>query len=159
MLFVTICILSTSFAINNSINTQIDYFIPVDLQIDINGNKSVSKYLSKQNIDIKNDLKNVLEFKTYTTDQLKIKDTFGSVYNEAKENFLNSTEIIIKLSDYNKLAKLYNLQEYDLKNEYIVVCDFERIKENRNKSLKNKPEIVIGDKKYSSCLLYTSRCV
>lgn len=150
MLFVTICILSTSFAINNSINTQIDYFIPVDLQIDINGNKSVSKYLSKQNIDIKNDLKNVLEFKTYTTDQLKIKDTFGSVYNEAKENFLNSTEIIIKLSDYNKLAKLYNLQEYDLKNEYIVVCDFERIKENRNKSLKNKPEIMIGDKKYSS---------
>lgn len=150
MLFVTICILSTSFAINNSINTQIDYFTPVDLQIDINGNKSISEYLSKQNIDIKHDLKNVLEFKTYTTDQLKIKDTFGSVYNEAKENFLNSTEIIIKLSDYNKLAKLYNLQEYDLKNEYIVVCDFERIKENRNKSLKNKPEIVIGDKKYSS---------
>lgn len=150
MLFVTICILSTSFAINNSINTQIDYFTPVDLQIDINGNKSISEYLSKQNIDIKHDLKNILEFKTYTTDQLKIKDTFGSVYNEAKENFLNSTEIIIKLSDYNKLAKLYNLQEYDLKNEYIVVCDFERIKENRNKSLKNKPEIVIGDKKYSS---------
>lgn len=150
MLFVTICILSTSFAINNSINTQIDYFTPVDLQIDINGNKSISEYLSKQNIDIKHDVKNILEFKTYTTDQLKIKDTFGSVYNEAKENFLNSTEIIIKLSDYNKLAKLYNLQEYDLKNEYIVVCDFERIKENRNKSLKNKPEIVIGDKKYSS---------
>lgn len=150
MLFVTICILSTSFAINNSINTQIDYFTPVDLQIDINGNKSISKYLSKQNIDIKYDLKNILEFKTYTTDQLKIKDTFGSVYNEAKEDFLNSTETIIKLSDYNKLAKLYNLQEYDLKNEYIVVCDFERIKENRNKSLKNKPEIVIGDKKYSS---------
>lgn len=150
MLFVTICILSTSFAINNSINTQIDYFTPVDLQIDINGNKSISEYLSKQNIDIKHDLKNILEFKTYTTDQLKIKDTFGSVYNEAKEDFLNSTEIIIKLSDYNKLAKLYNLQEYDLKNEYIVVCDFERIKENRNKSLKNKPEIVIGDKKYSS---------
>ena len=92
MLFVTICILSTSFAINNSINTQIDYFTPVDLQIDINGNKSISEYLSKQNIDIK----------------------------------------------------------HDLKNEYIVVCDFERIKENRNKSLKNKPEIVIGDKKYSS---------
>ena len=150
MLFVTICILSTSFAINNSINTQIDYFTPVDLQIDINGNKSISEYLSKQNIDIKHDLKNILEFKTYTTDQLKIKDTFGSVYNEAREDFLNSTEIIIKLSDYNKLAKLYNLQEYDLKNEYIVVCDFERIKENRNKSLKNKPEIVIGDKKYSS---------
>ena len=150
MLFVTICILSTSFAINNSINTQIDYFTPVDLQIDINGNKSISEYLSKQNIDIKHDLKNILEFKTYTTDQLKIKDTFGSVYNEAREDFLNSTEIIIKLSDYNKLARLYNLQEYDLKNEYIVVCDFERIKENRNKSLKNKPEIVIGDKKYSS---------
>lgn len=150
MLFVTICILSTSFAINNSINTQIDYFTPVDLQIDINGNKSISEYLSKQNIDIKHDVKNILEFKTYTTDQLKIKDTFGSVYNEAREDFLNSTEIIIKLSDYNKLARLYNLQEYDLKNEYIVVCDFERIKENRNKSLKNKPEIVIGDKKYSS---------
>src|SRR5699024_9088891 len=132
MLFVTICILSTSFAINNSINTQIDYFTPVDLQIDINGNKSISEYLSKQNIDIKHDVKNILEFKTYTTDQLKIKDTFGSVYNEAREDFLNSTEIIIKLSDYNKLARLYNLQEYDLKNEYIVVCDFERIKENRN---------------------------
>ena len=89
MLFVTICILSTSFAINNSINTQIDYFTPVDLQIDINGNKSISEYLSKQNIDIKHDLKNILEFKTYTTDQLKIKDTFGSVYNEAREDFLN----------------------------------------------------------------------
>ncbi len=40
-----------------------------------------------------------------------------------------TAEQFVKVSDYNKIARLYGQEEYELKdNEYIVLCDFDNIK-------------------------------
>ena len=49
-----------------------------------------------------------------------------------KHNFQSlryeTAEMIIKISDYNKIASLYGIEQYELKdNEYIVLCDFDGI--------------------------------
>ncbi len=37
----------------------------------------------------------------------------------------DTAEQIVKISDYNKIAKLYGIDEYELNdNEYIMLCDF-----------------------------------
>ena len=54
------------------------------------------------------------------------------------------------MSDYNKLAKLYNLPTYNLKDEYVVVCNYENIKYVRNNLLQNKPDISLNGKQYRS---------
>ena len=61
-----------------------------------------------------------------------------------------NSEEIVKLSDYNKLAKLYNLPTYNLKDEYVVVCNYENIKYVRNNLLQNKPDIFLNGKQYRS---------
>ena len=46
-------------------------------------------------------------------------------------------ETIMKLSDYNKMAKLYNLQEYSLNSdEYILVSNYKEWTKIRNEALK-----------------------
>ena len=50
---------------------------------------------------------------------------------------------------YNKIARLYGNIEYKLKDdEYIILCDFDNMKNLRNKALKADSTI--------TCLLYTS---
>ena len=68
-----------------------------------------------------------------------------SIYNISEE-FLNTSEEIIKLSDYNKLAKMYNLPIYNLKDEYVVMANYENIINARNQFLKDKPDIELNGK-------------
>ena len=64
----------------------------------------------------------------------------------------NTSEQIIKISDYNKIAKLYGIEQYELnEDEYIVLCDFENMKQIRNKVLeKGKNILQISGKEYKS---------
>lgn len=73
---------------------------------------------------------------TYRTSQLTYRDTFGSAFKDVSESYLNNCEDIIKLSDYNKLAKIYNLPTYDLKDEYVVMGNYENLMFSRNQFLK-----------------------
>ena len=65
-------------------------------------------------------------------------------------------ETIIKISDYNKIAKLYGEEEYSLNDdEFIVLCDFEQMSDMRNEALKYDSNIEINGKtyhaKYNEC--------
>lgn len=150
MLFVTICIFSTAFTLNNNNKEKMNELLPMDIQINTNSNKSINDELLASNINIENDFKDVLEFNVYKSDQLTIGDTYGNEYQGVSESFLNTPEEIIKLSDYNKLAKLYNLPTYDLNNEYVVVCNYEDVKDNRNINIKNKPSVSLNNEIYQS---------
>ena len=51
----------------------------------------------------------------------------------------DTSEEIIKISDYNKIAKLYGINQYQLNSdEYIVLCDFNTMKDLRNKVLQDE---------------------
>ena len=82
-------------------------------------------------------------------------------YEEVKASFPNirydTKEEIVKESDYNKIARLYGIKEYQLNdNEYIMICDFESQEEIRNKALAdgNNPLMIAGKEyntKYNEC--------
>ena len=61
----------------------------------------------------------------------------------------DTVEMIIRVSDYNRIAKLYNIEEYSLNdNEYIILCNFDNISEIRNQALKANVKININGKDY-----------
>ena len=137
MLFITICIFSTAFTMNNSTKNEMNELVPADIQISTNTHNSIKQELLNNKINVTEDFKEVLEFNVYQSNQLTLRDTYGNEFTDATEKYLSTSEEIVKLSDYNKLAKLYNLPTYNLKDE-------------RNNLLQNKPDIFLNGKKYRS---------
>ncbi len=175
MLFVTICVLSSSLSIKNSMTANLDELAPVDLQLVKklkldkgreynetqieNASLSVRETLLNLDFDM-NNLKDVVEFNIYGMEDFTFGVTLGDSIEEIQKDykFLNrgTREEIMKLSDYNKLSRLYNKETYALaSNEYIIVADFDSMVEVRNIALKNEEVInVFGvtlRPKYSEC--------
>ncbi len=156
MLFMTISILSASLSLRESMQKEMLETTPVDLNLYKTSNlpeqtttKSgkVIKYTKKQQEDSResivytltqngfdmNNLKDVVEIPIYTAEQTWY-DSFGILYEEKYSYLLYDTkEEIIKVSDYNKIAKLYGLKEYSLNdNEYMVICEYSNMLTMRN---------------------------
>lgn len=69
----------------------------------------------------------------------------------------NKKESIVKISDYNKIAKLFGLKEYTLNDdEYFIVANYSEYVEFRNEGLKAHTILNINEKelkpKYDSCV-------
>lgn len=154
LLFLTICIFSSAVALNKNANNEIDKLAPADLQMyhDAKGDQQkVIDYLGNDQKDVIKDFKEYLTFETYYSDQLTLGDTYGTLYSDVSEEFLNENERIIKISDYNKLAKYFKLPTYDLKDdEYVVIGNYRNNIEVRSLGLKEKPDIVINNVTYHS---------
>ena len=89
-----------------------------------------------------------MEITVYSTDDLTWKDFFGDKYIDIKTKYpnllYNTAEQIVKISDYNKIAKLYGINQYELNNdEYIVLCDFDLQKELRDEALKDGNNVFV----------------
>ena len=103
-----------------------------------------------------NILKDVVEIQIYACNDLTLKDFLGDKFDETKSSFPNlryeTAEQIVKISDYNKMAKLYGIEQYELNNdEYIMLCDFDSMTEIRNKALEDGNNILeIAGKQYKS---------
>lgn len=79
--------------------------------------------------------------------------TLGNASNKIKEQFpmmnLDTVEDVMKISDYNKIAKLYGNEQYSLDDdEYIIICDYESIANMRNYGLKEGAIISLDGKEY-----------
>ena len=62
----------------------------------------------------------------------------------------DTAETIVKVYDYNKIARLYGEEEYSLNDdEYIMLCDFDNMTAIRNKALEMNTKISLGGKEYS----------
>lgn len=170
MLFMTITILSSALSLNNTMRKDLEDTTPVDLNLYKTANLPENEKMSKAQIEdsrktmiqtledngfdmIK--LKDVVEIPIYATNELTWRDTLSPVYDEVKQQFPNllyeTAEEIVKVSDYNKVARLYGNIEYQLKDdEYIILCDFDNMKNLRNKALKADSTITIAGKEYKS---------
>ncbi len=177
MLFMTISVLSSSLALRNTMQRELVEMTPVDLNLYKTANlpETYMKYnvkkkstreqredskipitqtLKNNGLDI-NVLKDIIEISTYTSDDLTLGKFFGSKYEEIKQEYpmlnYDIAEEIIKISDYNKIAKLYGIEEYTLNdNEYILLCDFKSQIEIRNRALESGNILTIANKKYKS---------
>ncbi len=178
MLFMTITILSSALSLRNTMQRDLKEMTPVDINLYKDANlpeKYVNSYgkeiiftkeqIEDSRISIQNTLENngfdmnilkdVLEISVYASEKFAWKDFFGDKFEEIKALFpmlaYDTKEEIIKLSDYNKIARMYGNQEYELNdNEYIVICDFDSIKEIRNMVLKDESIIEISGEKLTS---------
>lgn len=182
MLFVTICLLSSCLTIKNSMNANIKELAPVDVMFTTNMNMDKyydnfrsygwndnqiknSHYTTKEmfilfDFDITKYLRDYIEVNTYATPDLTMNHTLGSKLNQIRTSFpflqYDTMESIMKISDYNKVARFYGNEEYSLNsNEYMIVADFKSMVEVRNIALKNNEEInLFGNTlkpKYDSC--------
>ncbi len=182
MLFVTICLLSSCLTIKNSMNANIKELAPADVMFTTNMNMDKyydnfrsygwndnqiknSHYTTKEmfslfDFDITKYLRDYIEVNTYATPDLTMNHTFGSKLNQIRTSFpflqYDTMESIMKISDYNKVARFYGNEEYSLNsNEYMIVADFKSMIEVRNIALKNNEAINLFGKtlkpKYDSC--------
>ncbi len=183
MLFMTITALSSSIALKNSMRADIEKMTPVDLNlyktaslpektIASNGKEvvytqelredsrqSISHTLTQNGFDMQQ-LKDVVEIPIYVVNEFTWEETLGKASQRIKEQYprmeLDTLEKIIKISDYNKIAKLYGNEQYSLKDdEYIIICNYESIANLRNQGLKENTVISLNGReykpKYSEC--------
>lgn len=153
MLFITICTLSSALSLKNSLNANLKELVPMDMELTKTSNdSSIMKQMIKQKENITSYIKNTYEFSWYQDDNLTLKETLGEEFEEIQEEFKFfriSIENIIRISDYNKLAKLYNQKTYTLEpNEYMIIADYENMVNIRNKALKKHTPIIINHKQY-----------
>ena len=177
MLFMTISILSVSLSLRNTMQRELVKMTPVDLNLYKTANlpESYMKYgkevktTEAQRADsritiqeaLKNNgldmtlLKDVIEIPIYATNDLTMGDFLKNKLESIKLEFpmlaFETAEEIVKISDYNKIASLYGIEQYELKeNEYIVLCDFDGIGTIRDRVLADENILEIAGKEYKS---------
>jgi putative ABC transport system permease protein len=164
MLFVTICVLSSSLSLKHSVMASIDELAPADImlssKIDPSNKETVAEILSNLDFDTNKYFKESVNINFYRTPNLTLEDTLKSNIESIKKDYpfliYSSEENIIKLSEYNKIATLYGNDTYKLNaDEYLIIADFESLVKTRNSALKNNPILTIFNHdlkpKYSEC--------
>lgn len=159
MLFVTICIFSTAMSLNDAMNDKIAELPNVD--IEINKNKdgkgcSIQDEFKQNNIDMEKYFKEIHSLNIYITNQVIQKDVLGETIpevleeNPSMELALDGEEQLIKISEYNEIAKLLGKETFELEdNQYIIISDQEYMSRIRNRALKTKPILNINGKQYT----------
>lgn len=169
MLFFTICIFSSALSIKNSLSGNLKDLAPVDIQfsklqqLSDEEEESFSKDIIEdynttvkdtlQRLDVYKYLKEVVDINTYRVEEITLKDSFGDQIEQIGKDYpllaYQDKETLIKLSDYNRLAKLYNKKELTLKdNEYVIIANYKMMADIRNITLKNNTKLTINSKNY-----------
>ena len=180
MLFVTICALSSSLSIKNSMNKALNDLVPVDVDLykryynkrhfeDLNytkeeiknRNSSVRETLEHYNFDLDNYFKDIVEYNIFSDlDGFSFADTLGNTKEMIQKKYpylyLDSLEQVMQISEYNKVARLYNKEKFTLNDdEYMIVANYQNMIELRNMALKENTEIeILNNKlkpKYNEC--------
>lgn len=129
MLFFTLCLLSSAFTIKNYFNDSINKYSPVDFEVGTDTDIDLLNELEKDSI-IKKNIKDVKMIKVYYDDNFTLGDSLGEYKDIIVKNHplveLNESVSIMKESDYNLLAKYFNLQKINInKGEYAIVSNYE----------------------------------
>ncbi len=179
MLFVTICVFSSSLSIKNSMTANLNELAPADIQIysqvlqerhldyGYNEEQIKNSYLLVKDVllaldfDVDEYLEEYIQYNIYESDDLTFGDTLGDSADYVAQNYTSivnfkTKEIIMSISDYNKLAKMFGEEEYTLADdEYLIIADFDSMMEIRNVALANNTNITISGytlkPKYNEC--------
>ena len=170
MLFMTISALSSSLSIQSALDSQLEKFTPVDVNLyktaylpesyvssysgktiynteeQIEDSRHPVSYTLETNGYDMNNLKDIVEIPIYAIPEWTMKTSLGDYSEKAMQQFsmlaYDTPETVIKISDYNKVAALYGNEQYSLNDdEYMVLCDFEQMINIRDEALKQNPNI------------------
>lgn len=171
MLFITICVLSSSLTMKNSLNKFLADYAPRDIEIrkrynpdpklwgytDLqvaNSRLSIEESLTEIGFDYEKYLKDIVDFSLYTNENVTLKTSIGDYYNICIKSYpflrYDDEIMLMKNSDYNKLATSFNLEKINLKSdEYIVVGNYKLMITIKNEGLKRHTKITIDGNNYS----------
>ena len=179
MLFMTISVLSGSLSIKSALDSELVKFTPVDVNLYkpaylpasyVNSYTNKTVYYTEEQIEDSrhpvsytmvtngydmNNFKDVVEIPIYALPEWTMGYSLGEYYESTKSQYpmllFDSAESIIKVSDYNKIAELYGEEQYTLNDdEYIVLCNYDQMKDIRNQKLNTNSNIEINGKTYHS---------
>ena len=179
MLFMTISVLSSSLSLNSTMRRDMQEMTPVDINLYKTANLPESyqnpytgetEYYTEEQIEDSkvsmeqtliengfdmNNFKDTVEIPIYASSELTMGDLLKGIEEMVKMQFpqlrYDAPEEIIKVSDYNKIARLYGNQEYSLEdNQFIILCDFDSMKTLRDQALKENDIITLKGKEYKA---------
>ena len=170
MLFSTICILASALSIRNSLNNSLIKYAPYDIEISktYNAPKELYGYTDSQakdsfltinesfdniNFNYKKYFTDVIDFTIYSDDSITLQSSLGSYYKIAKKKYpylgYASNVELMKVSDYNKIAKAFKLDSLALDdNHYALVANYKSMKELKEEGLKKRTVITISNNDY-----------
>lgn len=158
MLFITICIFSTAISLKDSMNEKIASMPNVDIEIQKNKDEngySVEEEFKRNNIDMGKYFKNIVSLDICSTKQITQEDLLGETTNQVLEEnpsmklALGEKQLLVKISQYNEVAKLLEKEVFDLEdNEYIIISNLEYMTRTLDRALKTKPILNINGKQY-----------
>ncbi|MBR1931916.1 MAG: ABC transporter permease [Lachnospiraceae bacterium] len=169
MLFITICVLGSAFSISRSMNANIKAMAPMDVQIEKSWNKEwpsnpeieedskvdVVTTLKRNGYQVERELKDVTIVNYYWEQELTIQSFLEEYLDDVLKNYAfiraDQPELLMKISDYNRVAALFGTEVYSLgTDEYIVISDLDSVVTARNYVLWQGKTITIDGKEYHS---------
>lgn len=112
--------------------------------------KTISEALKELGIDEEKYLKDQATLHIYTDRAVTYETTMGDNIHSMKERYpyldYTSPELIVKLSEYNAIAKMFHNETYTLEDdEYMIIGDYDSMTELRNEALAlNTPLTIFG---------------
>lgn len=165
MLFVTICVLSNALGMRNSLQDNLRRLSPADVEIEKlvkspkkegDDSEAIDTQYTKKQLetkdlsilevyketvgDVEKDFSEYVSLPVYATEDFTFEDSFGEYIDTLKKEYPHAqfatSEAVIKVSDYNKMAKIYNLETITLTgDEYVLVANYPDMVKWRNKAL------------------------
>lgn len=164
LLFFTICVLSCCFALRNGMNETLKINAPADVMIEQTSsvydvgtdNISIVKLLEGKNVDM-GKFSEYDEIYVYDFEDVKASELWDGISDVNFVSFGGFTFDVVKISDYNKIARLYGRDELSVnEDEYIMLANYFMDVREHNKALAEGKTMNICGKtykpKYDKCV-------
>ena len=149
LLFISLCLFSSGFSIRTYLNNRLGNATPVDVTMQISS-ADPEGFLEEKGVPLNEWAGDYLQIPVYEGDSITISDTVAPVMDKAKETFMyadwTAHENVIKLSDYNRIEKMYGRDELVLgDDQYAMVSDFDLLNTLINPSMEKGNVLTPGD--------------
>ncbi len=156
LLFFCICILSSAVSIKRSLDENMRYLVPMDIQFEmwcgqIDG-MNMTDMLISRGLPV-DELKDIIEYGIYDSEKV----TISKFVDDGDAGMYDVWIPCIKLSEYNMVAEAFGNKKIELgDNEYAVVADYFETMGLLDAGLKNGTVLTLGNKQYTPAY---SKCV
>ena len=165
MLFVTICTLSSSFSVRNSMNANLNRLCPAEIEVEYREYSDsalseltygdLTEFYNEYGYDLTEYLADYTHFHSYYDETFTFASFLGDRLEEITDQFpfllYDNPFDCYRLSDYNALMRLYGREELEMnEGEYILLCNFKSMKTLLDDVLEEGyPITVFGTQLYS----------
>lgn len=157
MLFITIMFLSSGLALEGIFSNGLAEATPYDATVIMNNrngdiNFNIENSLTQNGVNVEHLIKSKSIINLYSYDKLTYEDITRGVDEKTRNSlkyFLPQSIDLIKLSEYNDNLKILGKEKLSLKdNEFIILCNVEKIKPYLSNFLNSEGKIDINNNSY-----------